>query len=158
MRIREKTKSNIESPESFRVNRGNWVMGEFDKQLGKARMLNRRGNMCCLGFYSYACGVGAEHLRDRADPDEVVHGSQRKVFPFEELPYLTKDGTAHGTQLSFDAVTINDDEKLTLRGREEKLTKLFDKHGIGIEFVGKYPKDVVEADKARRQEVLPNVE
>ena len=44
------------APKEFTIDRSKWVHGDNTKILGSSLLLNEEENMCCLGFYSRACG------------------------------------------------------------------------------------------------------
>lgn len=126
-------------------------------------LLNEKGNMCCLGFATeQLCNVPKEKLLDVGMPnsDDVCGSEGYKFFPDVEN-YFTKEEMSKligWDYSSFDnqytnrypdndefharfydrAVEINDDTSITNDERESKLTELFKKFKIDVEFVGEY--------------------
>lgn len=56
----------LKKPKEFTIDRSKWVQGghKFKSILGASKLLNNHGNMCCLGFYSKACGVPDKELEN----------------------------------------------------------------------------------------------
>ena len=128
----------------FRIDRSKWRSGgaiNAGKEtvgLGKTKMLNEQGFMCCLGqcckqmgltdrqlenaFYPSGCGWNKDKVEDD-NPFVTVYG--------KEVRYLAD------TRLSSAAWEINDSLRFNTEEREEKLIDLFKEHGHELEFYGK---------------------
>lgn len=102
---------------------------------GDGKLLHRAddeidaGKMCCLGFYARVCGLTSRQIVDRAMPTGVSATAQKL------LPDWLLLGTRMGKlpDVSFLA-HINDDSTISDKVREKKITEIFAKHGIKVEF------------------------
>ena len=109
---------------SFTVVRSNWYRGLTG---AGSKLLNERGEQCCVGFYSSACGFNNGNIRgmgsvselvDLKLPDQINIGrDQRQYDPF------------------IDAYRINDNPNLKDDERERLLTEWFAERDIEILFV-----------------------
>lgn len=101
------------------------------------RLLDKHGNMCCLGF---ACkqlaGLSDADILDACGPASVGPHAIRK------LQYLRRNSAggvkAVATKLTSEAMNINDHHELTREEREDKLIKIFRKNGVELKFTGEY--------------------
>jgi len=114
----------------FTVKRKKWARGG---QNGEAALLNRQGCMCCLGFAANQISrIPKKQLADEGEPCNVYKASSFLTIAERnedcELDIVNND-------LSHKAIVINDDEDISDRLREEKLKKLFRKHGVLVKFV-----------------------
>ena len=110
----------------FKIDRSKWRSGDAGEYMtgaGRAELLNSSGYMCCLGQCMSQLGIEDEDLVGRGEPNCVAN-----LLPFSQY--------SNCTELSFDAMEINDNLVNTIEHREEKLTELFKKHGLSIEFFG----------------------
>ncbi len=64
----------LKKPEVFTIDRSKWVHGggKNTLKLGSTSLLNERDRMCCLGFYSEACGVPRDNLMRLATPSSLT--------------------------------------------------------------------------------------
>ncbi len=128
------------------INRAKWRSGSFAPEtmngIGDVFLLNEQGYRCCLGFFAQACG--ARGMKNKETPCELNYSPILK-----QLVKFNKDEYKEDTQLSLRAIDINDDENLTPVKREEKLTKLFSKHGIKLTFTGKYKNPKLNKTKSK---------
>ncbi len=81
---------------------------------------------CCLGFFANACGISDEQILDRQEPA----GVPKVVSDFANQDWNNLDST-----LSGDMMSVNDDENLSDKDREERLIVLFGRAGHEIVFV-----------------------
>lgn len=124
------------------VNRDKWANPSFNN--GDSALLNSRGNMCCLGFALLQCGVPEDGLSDIGTPEGISlslfysldPATQELVTHFARVGER-EDGSPDliDTELSNEAVNINDDGTIDLDEREQRLIELFKKFGHTIEFV-----------------------
>lgn len=108
----------------FVVYREKWARGS------ESALFTEEHTLCCLGFFCNQGGMDLEDLRCVGSPCELgvsVEG-------------LT-DECGGDTPLASDAIEINDDPDIDGLVREEKLIKLFSKHGYTIQFEDKEPSD-----------------
>ncbi len=124
----------------FTINRAKWRCGGIEttwnpnKNLvgkGDTALLNPEGFMCCLGQIACQLGVKKKDILEEAEPCDIN----------KELPVLTKRldnfGEYDNSQLSSQAMRINDDPNLSLAERERKLKSLFSKFHHTLVFKGK---------------------
>jgi hypothetical protein len=152
MKLRKLTKKVLVKPKRVVINRSKWAVGAFESQLGPTELLNRRGNMCCLGFVCYAAGVGSRDLLNRSLPSAMA-----LVVPaLTRLGVRDDDTGVCQTNLTVNAAEVNDTdpETLSLHAREKKLRALFRKSGIQLVFKGKYSKAVLN-EQAKYDQIRP---
>jgi len=113
------------------VKRSKWARGGKN---GDARLLNHDECMCCLGFAICQISKHVSKLKmlDRLMPDDVFKGesflTKMNRDAFDEKVIVNND-------LAGEAAKINDHESISGHVREQKLKKLFKKHGFKIVFV-----------------------
>lgn len=116
---------------SFTIRRSKWARGG---KKGSSALLNSQGNMCCLGFYSKACGFTKENIQHIIAPDRIPvmqNYSEAIKFKSKLIKYRDYPNT---TKICDDLMDINDDQYITDKVREEKLTKKFSKMGVKVTF------------------------
>lgn len=117
-------------PKKVIIDRSKWLNAYTRFTLGPSFMLDRNGNMCCLGFVCAAEGVRAEDLLDKITPRYV------NKAPYALLYYGDRESLAE------TAIEYNDNPQLTTVGRENALKLIFASEGTyELEFVGEYPSD-----------------
>lgn len=106
------------------IKRSKWARGGRDTKL-----VNSDGTMCCLGFVCNAYKV-PKYVMDTEKPSYVQH-------PRVPAALLVKYGgwDSWDSLLSEEAIMLNDNELITSKTRERKLTSLFKKVGIKLKFV-----------------------
>jgi len=113
----------------FTVERNKWLRGQGAAQ---SDLLNSAGKMCCLGFYSLACGLRYENILHVTSPasidDSLLTGELSKLVE------LSSDGYVN-TPDCLRLMIINDDVELTDNQREARLKILFTKLNIEVEFL-----------------------
>lgn len=125
----------------FTIDRSKWLRG-----LGSERFTYLRtpeGNMCCLGFVCIQLGVHPADILNHRIPISVVdpggsHGLSGEP-PEPMVGVLLRPGFPKWAQtdLTREAVDINDDDTISNHERERHLRYLFKKHGHTIVFKGK---------------------
>lgn len=109
------------------IDRAKWLRGEDSQNSKLLRIKDQK--RCCIGFLCSALGVSDSELLD-------VGGSQKL---FAELPTWLKDsGEMADNEHSdlFTAYDVNDNPELDEATREARITKIFARHDIQVEFVG----------------------
>ena len=101
------------------ITRDKWVRGQSGI-FGKSRLLNNKGNMCCLGFLGKTCGVPVNEMLD-------------KVYPIDLGPEYTKLFPEGLKGMVVDFIRSNDSG--SEKTREETLKELFLTIGVTVEFV-----------------------
>lgn len=120
----------------FKVDRSRWVNGSNRISRGESLLLNRQGNMCCLGFCMLQLGAKDAQIKNAITPASIF----RLDIPEKITEKIKSEGfieykiRAKNSELAIDAVEINDSSDLDKNEREEALAKLFKKHGHEIEF------------------------
>lgn len=117
---------------SFTIDRARW---------GKRRLRNDDGTMCCLGFFSEACGVPPSAMGKACLPRSLER-SQRRHLPAWALLTGYYDPITDVWQL----VSWNDRRRATTSAvrrcssdAEAAIKKIFAKHGVKVRFTGKRP-------------------
>ncbi len=111
----------------FVVDRKTWYRGKGGEE---SKLLRADGTRCCIGFVGQQCGIADIKLRGIAE----VHGTSEDSRVAESWPTWIQDDSGVNDDIA-DAYAINDDEELSDVVREDKLSKLFAKHGDTIRFV-----------------------
>jgi len=118
----------------FIIDRSKWRCGgtleHNSKGLGKTRLLNSEGYMCCLGQVSKQLGCSDESLLFTETPYSINDDEIDKV-----RDVLLTDNRYHNN-LSLKAIDINDDNTI-IKEKEVLLKELFKEHGHSITFIGK---------------------
>lgn len=109
--------------QTLTIHRSKWARKSPGVDNGTSCLLNVAGGMCCLGFVGKALGLGDMALYQKATPRTVG------TFP---APWTTVSG--RNSQLTIDAVGINDNWDTTDAYKEAALVKLFAGAGIVLTF------------------------
>jgi hypothetical protein len=127
------------------INRKEWRRGPQDVAVAVSdptALLCKDGTKCCLGFYALQCGLEENRIKGQGEPGELSFDLNEKNLP-ENMEKLVKfvDNDEYGmsqgnTQLSLDAMDINDKRFTTEAEREQKLINLFAKYGVEVVFYG----------------------
>ena len=105
--------------------------GDNSKGKGYTNLLNKEGYMCCLGMVCSQLGIPNDKLLGRENPVDI------HVF----IPHLTKyslNNRLLESDLTQEAIFINDNKYTTSKEKEESLITLFKRNGLTIEFTGNY--------------------
>lgn len=115
---------------AFNIDRRYWGRGT-----GLGSLLNpATQEMCCLGFYSLACGLPYADIENCDLPSSV--GLKKQMNWLKELPTLPADRNNGWVSDMEDALArINDDKDLRPYDRERKIKARFAKAGITVNFV-----------------------
>lgn len=123
----------------FTIDRSKWLCARNNKIFGIGSQLlddsdSKSERMCCMGFYSKACGVPKVQLKGKGVIDDLDEKYRAKVHP-----KLLVDNPA-GERLDYEFYGLNDSESYNPKKLEERLTAKFkNKLGVKVKFVGKYP-------------------
>ena len=123
------------------IDRTKWRRGgdrhELVKEGGKTQLLNDKGMMCCLGFVSKACGHTDKDILYVGGPGGIREKSENLISyllryrsGYPKQPYNLVEN-----KLTDQAIAINDKFDLPQKEREDRLSQLFAKHRIQLEFV-----------------------
>lgn len=118
---------------TVKIDRATWRWGGDARthEHGKTHLLNILGERCCLGFIANAMGCTDEQIRHKEGPSDLGIPLGRLTTTFQ--------GKHLGSELSRNAIRINDSNWLSRDERERHLIELFTPEGIHLEFVGEYP-------------------
>lgn len=132
------------------IDRSKWMRGE--EKPGKL-LRKSDGKMCCLGFFSLACGLKPDEIIELGEPQEPFEhapGRSHEDIPpamaflinvGEEEPDWDEDGEFAPTrrlQVSKSGETLmglNDDTVIAESDREEQIAGVFAMHGVRVTFV-----------------------
>lgn len=123
----------------FKVDRNKWVRGG-KKKFGEPSLLNKQGNMCCLGFCMIQCGFVPADIRNQDLPKDAARKYEKKnakqlTIPGDRLVWRDDyDKRIHDTELSLAAANVNDDSLISDVERELRLKDIFAEAGHSIEF------------------------
>ena len=112
------------------VSRKRWGRGDTG-----GKLLRDGGKMCCLGFGCRQTGIRASVLKDTGLPATLFRRGQlrdKEVVALAASPFIDADGA--DSALSVKASTINDNDQITDRSREQQLRECFKLHGHQIVF------------------------
>lgn len=131
----------MEAKQTFVVAREKWMRGGSSD----TALLTLDGMRCCLGFVAAQCGIADDRITTIAEPLDIDDAlglvpDENAKHPLVELSReLDDDGycsvSAQNTELSGDAIEINDSPSIDDAEREKRLSAAFTKHGYAIEFV-----------------------
>lgn len=126
---------------TIRIDRKKWARGGneamnllWDKEVQKG---------CCLGHVIHQTSRCAwDALDQKGCPDEVFKKDSLLTIKSDPYTYtcqytgktLTEDGIVADSELAKKAMQINDAASITEKQREQRLTELFAKHDIKLEF------------------------
>jgi len=131
-------KKETEYIHSFKIDESRWQHGDekenpvtFDSAL---RMDN--GKMCCLGFFAQSCGAKVDSMVGICDPLELVrrYDSNKILSSSTKIKSILsrKDGR---DRAEVDAlIHANDNGNIPLESRKKKITNLFKKLKVKVEF------------------------
>lgn len=135
------------------IERARWACANFNfhsvsdefyanENHGTSELLNDNGAMCCLGFAMIAAGIEPMRIENCGTPEGISQFAL-EAAPHDEFLKLfvrlqsVTDGVESwaDTELSHDAVNLNDRQDMTLNERETALIKLFAKYDVELVFV-----------------------
>jgi hypothetical protein len=133
--------------EKLIIDRSKWRTGGDNipnTGIGKTRLLNEEGYMCCLGFACEQSGVPKDVLLNVASPSCLSEESEEFIHEYDEAllnsKLLSQEGKGFfiNSDLSDDAMNINDSMSFTRDEREREIQELFGGYGIKVEFINEY--------------------
>lgn len=121
------------------LKKSKWICGLPDKEgdrrgytlgRGNTDLLNNKGFMCCLGQFSLQLDKSLNQCdiigkTEPSDLDVEIPGLSNEIS--EGFSRYFKN-----TQLTNDAIDLNDNYKITVTEKVKRLKKLFSKHGYKI--------------------------
>lgn len=121
--------------EKITIDRSKWRTGDHGENAtgkGETALINKQGYKCCLGFVAQQAGP-RQALKGIGEPS----GCQKHI---KGLTVVNQYNNFKNTQLTFNAMNINDDESTTPRQKEKKLRTLFKNSPYQLVFEGEYTK------------------
>ena len=114
------------------ITRRKWVRGG---KKGDPRLLNKQGNMCCLGF---ACNqledIPMADLKYEYYPKNIKNTKDKKNLLWIKNKHHSGTIYTTNTELSIQGAHINDLQGITEIEREYRLKDLFADHDIKLVF------------------------
>jgi hypothetical protein len=123
------------------IDRSKWRFGgdfdNLDEKYGSTELLNSKGYMCCLGFFSKdLCDVPEECLEGVPTPRTI----SRKYRTNVEILLSNSESSYAGDSLfSKEAVEINDAFRGEKEERELLIINHFKKIDVSVSFINEYP-------------------
>jgi hypothetical protein len=111
----------------FTIDRKKWYRGKGPRQ---SKLLNSRGQMCCLGFYAKACGIPRDNMYGEATPSDVDPDRMRVWDSF-----LIKNTPVENSAKCYELMKINDNRYISEAQREFQIRNIFEEQNIEVKFV-----------------------
>ncbi len=113
----------------FTIDRSKWIRGEGWHNTCLYRPKDDK--LCCLGFFSLACGLTKEDIANKKAPRDIE--DKLHLYPDWALEVDLYD---QGTFLNY-IIDVNDElsKYISEEDREKELTNLFSNLGIEVEFI-----------------------
>jgi hypothetical protein len=137
------------------IDRSKWRTGGFSSKAtgaGITALLNDEGYMCCLGFCMAASKVAKKDLLCIASPPTLMNtiksdskklGRVLRSNGVRALASLSLSDyrTYISTDLTSNAMNINDSHDTTPKQKEKAILELFRDSVFDLEFIGEYTKE-----------------
>lgn len=118
------------------IDRSKWARRGLN---GYSQLLNSKGAMCCLGFYTKACGATDQQLRGIPGPASLKDsGVAVPAWLVAELPDQSPGGSWHSPSTEARRLMDENDgtETTTTEAELEAfITTTFAKHGVEVTFI-----------------------
>ena len=136
MKTKSKTKLKIKTPKSFVIDRKRWLRVKQDENTEASVLFSSDSKkMCCLGFYSRACGVSINTLRGKATPEDiyenVLHEPTKKNYE-KKIAILLDDSS--DSFFSNSLMSANDNYDTSDSEKEASIKKIFAEKKIKVTF------------------------
>lgn len=132
----------MEIKQTFTIDCNTWRCGDDGKYKlgeGNTALLNDKGFMCCLGQVALQLDVHEADLLGKGEPDQLDIDIELLTIRYnsdeEELSIIAN------SELSSDAMRINDSTESTVSQKMKELKELFNDKGYDLEFIN-IPADV----------------
>lgn len=132
----------MEIKQTFTIDCNTWRCGDNGKYKlgeGNTALLNKKGYMCCLGQVALQLDVHEADLLGKGEPDQLDIDIELLTIRYnsdeEELSIIAN------SELSSDAMRINDSTESTVSQKMKELKELFNEDGYDLEFIN-IPADV----------------
>lgn len=91
--------------------------------------------MCCLGFYSRACGIKPKDIRGKSVPGNLSEELLRFMGVAGLFNYRGPDRFSDHTKIARELMVANDYQEIKPCLRESKIRNLFKELGVRVKFV-----------------------
>lgn len=118
---------------SFDIDREFWFRGNPVRPNKHSSSLldSDEGTLCCLGFYSLACGYKREEILNVSWPSELPRNHPMQ----DKIEWLINPEDDFGDMPEHIIGNINDNTKLSGEEREQAIKNSFANQGITVNFV-----------------------
>lgn len=125
--------SKVKAPKQFTIKRSKWARGA--NVGGETALLDKVGNgkMCCLGFFSMACGLTESQIANCEAPEDLSDSARNKLA--KRARWLLDHDGFDNSEACSELVEINDNKRLRGTKREKAIAAKFKSHGITVRFV-----------------------
>jgi hypothetical protein len=108
--------------------------GNLNQQFGRTKLLNQKGQMCCLGFDALACGVPKKRIADVEEPIGIPGVTLRGAYGKSRLK-KGRYGLDHKKAVE-QAIEANDNPHISEEKREKLVRKYLKQLGwADVKFV-----------------------
>jgi hypothetical protein len=132
----------MEIKQTFTIDCNTWRCGDDGKYKlgeGSTALLNKKGYMCCLGQVALQLDVHEADLLGKGEPDQLNIDIELLTIRYNNNK--KKLSIIANSELSSDAMRINDSTESTVSQKMKELKELFNDNGYGLEFIN-IPADV----------------
>jgi hypothetical protein len=119
---------------AFTINRSRWLRRTSPAVIKSLLMRERDGAMCCLGFYSVACGVAMEHIVNWSVPGFEGPKDDWRMAGANWLLEDDNDLTNSVTPACRQLINDNDSWDIDESTKEAKIAAGFAAQGITVTF------------------------
>ncbi len=113
---------------TFTIDFEKWIRGSTDLHSNPSKLLRSKDQkLCCLGFFARSCDIPEETILDVPTPAHMI---PPRDGIFRELMY----GVDYNSPLARKLMTINDNTKISIRVKMEKITDLFRMQGVKVKW------------------------
>lgn len=119
------------------IDRSQWRTGgdKWNWTHGETKLLNEKGNMCCLGFYCLQLGeISKNQILGISLPEDL---NNVNVYD-DAMLHLVYKNDLRNTHFTEEAIDINDAEELTNEEREKEIIKHFKQIDVEVVFTNDY--------------------
>lgn len=113
---------------NVKISRKRWCRGGG----GNSALRNKTGQSCCLGFVARACGV---RTPTNSNVFSDLPMKDWDLLPEPLRPTPNDWGGKVNTELHRELVSVNDDDDVKGRAREERIRDLLAQAGVRVTFV-----------------------
>ena len=116
------------------INRDTWLRGEGSQDSQLLRKVDNK--LCCLGFYSLACGLTTKDIVGRTSPFRIFTQDDSPKPSSCMMKLYDPEGAAN-RDVCIHLMNVNDDRDKSEAVREKLITELFAKIDVEVTFTGK---------------------